>query len=151
MKLKKEEYFSDDCLVEESYYISIKDLIICPLCSKVFKEPYICNECTKIYCKKCLEKDYRLKICPENKIQTKFSPDVNSNRLISNLKYRCRNCLEIVVQSDIKTHLESNCRKAERVKKEKTLFEIIQTKKELIKLSLNEVKNKIVDNTISGK
>ena len=151
MKLKKDEYFSDDCVVEDTLYISLKDLITCPLCSKILKEPYICNECQKVYCKKCLEKDYRLKICPEKKIQTKFSPDVNSNRLISNLKYRCRNCLEIVVQSDIKTHLESNCRKAERVKKEKTLSEIIQTKKELIKLSLNEVKNKIVDNTISGK
>ena len=151
MKLKKEEYFSDDFIIEDGYYIGIKDLILCPLCSKILKEPYICNECQKVYCKKCLEKDYRLKICPEKKIQTKFSPDVNSNRLISNLKYRCRNCLEIVVKSDIKTHLESNCRKAERVKKEKTLSEIIQTKKELIKLSLNEVKNKIVDNTISGK
>ena len=151
MKLKKEEYFSDDFIIEDGYYIGIKDLILCPLCSKILKEPYICNECQKVYCKKCLEKDYRLKICPEKKIQTKFSPDVNSNRLLSNLKYRCRNCLEIVVQSDIKTHLESNCRKAERVKKEKTLSEIIQTKKELIKLSLNEVKNKIVDNTISGK
>ena len=150
MKLKKEEYFSDDFIIEDGYYIGIKDLILCPLCCKILKEPYICNECQKVYCKKCLEKDYRLKICPENKIQTKFSPDVNSNRLISNLKYRCRNCLEIVVQSDIKTHLESNCRKAERVIKEKTLSEIIQTKKELIKLSLNEVKNKIVDNTISG-
>ena len=150
MKLKKEEYFSDDFIIEDGYYIGIKDLILCPLCSKILKKPYICNECQKVYCKKCLEKDYRLKICPENKIKTKFSPDVNSNRLISNLKYRCRNCLEIVVQSDIKTHLESNCRKAERVKKEKTLSEIIQTKKELIKLSLNEVKNKIVDNTISG-
>ena len=151
MKLKKEEYFSDDFIIEDGYYIGIKDLILCPLCSKIIKDPYMCNICQKNYCKKCLEKDYRLKICPENKIQTKFSPDVNSNRLISNLKYRCRNCLEIVVQSDIKTHLESNCRKAERVKKEKTLSEIIQTKKELIKLSLNEVKNKIVDNTISGK
>ena len=151
MKLKKEEKFLDNFIIEDGYYIGIKDLILCPLCSKILKEPYICNECQKVYCKKCLEKDYRLKICPENKIQTKFSPDVNSNRLISNLKYRCRNCLEIVVQSDIKTHLESNCRKAERVKKEKTLSEIINKKKELIKLSLNEVKNKIVDNTISGK
>ena len=151
MKLKKEEYFSDDFIIEDGYYIGIKDLILCPLCSKIFEDPYMCNDCQKVYCKKCLEKDYQLKICPNNKIKTKFSPDINSNRLISNIKYRCRNCLNIIEQSNIKTHLESNCKKAERIKKEKTLAEIIQTKKELIKLSLKEVENKIIDNTISGK
>ena len=151
MALKKEEYFSDDNIIEEGYYIGIKDLITCPLCSKIIKDPYMCNICQKNYCKKCLEKDYKLKTCPNEKIQTTFSPYINFNTLISKVQYRCKNCLNIVVQSDIKTHLESNCKKAERVKKEKTLAEIIQTKKGLIKLSPKEVKNKIVDNTLSGK
>ena len=151
MQLKKEEYFSDDCLEEESYYISIKDLIICPVCSKVFKDPYMCNECTKIYCKKCLGKDSKLKICPAENEKRKFSPYLGYDELISKLKYRCKNCLNVVMQSDIKSHLESNCRHAKEIKREKTLAEIIQTKKELIKLSSDEVKNKIVDNTISGK
>ena len=55
MKLTKNEYFSDDCIIEDSLYIAVKDLLICPLCNKIFKEPYICNECLNAYCKKCLE------------------------------------------------------------------------------------------------
>ena len=59
MKLKKDEYFSDDCIIEDPFYISVKDLITCTLCNKIFKEPYMCNECQKIYCKSCLKKDYK--------------------------------------------------------------------------------------------
>ena len=37
MKIEKDEYFSDDCIIEDSLFISIKDLLICLLCNKIFK------------------------------------------------------------------------------------------------------------------
>ena len=89
MKLKKDEYFSDDYVVEDTLYISLKDLITCPLCSKIFKEPYMCNECQQVYCKKCLQQDSKLKICPKEKKRSTFSLSKNKNELVSKIKYRC--------------------------------------------------------------
>ena len=151
MKLKKDEYFSDDCIIEDPFYISVKDLITCTLCNKIFKEPYMCNGCQKIYCKSCLKKDYKLKICPAEKKEAKFSPGINSNALISKLKYKCKNCLKEVAQSDIKTHLNENCKRSKKIEREKTLAEMIKVKKELIKLSRKDVENNVVSNKISGK
>jgi len=42
MKLDKENYFSDDCIVKDNFFISIEDLLKCPLCNKILKEPYKC-------------------------------------------------------------------------------------------------------------
>ena len=151
MKLKKDEYFSDDCVVEDTLYISLKDLITCPLCSKIFKEPYMCNECQQVYCKKCLQQDSKLKICPKEKKRSTFSLSKNKNELVSKIKYRCKNCLEEVIQSDIKAHLTKSCEHNEVIKKRKTLAEIIKDKKELIKLSEKEINEKDIDNVITGK
>ena len=151
MKLKKDEYFSDDCVVEDTLYISLKDLITCPLCSKIFKEPYMCNECQQVYCKKCLQQDSKLKICPKEKKRSTFSLSKNKNELVSQIKYRCKNCLEEVIQSDIKAHLKKSCEHNEVIKKRKTLAEITKDKKELIKLSEKEINEKDIDNVITGK
>ena len=57
-----------------------------------------------------------------------------------------------VVQTDIKAHLESNCESNNNnYESEKTLAEIIQTKKELIKLSKEEMKGKKIDKNITSK
>ena len=150
MKLKKDEYFSDDCIIEDPLYISVKDLIICPLCNKIFKDPYICNECQQVYCKKCLEKDSKLNICPYEKKKSKFKPYTSRNDLLSKLKYRCKNCLEEVAQGDIDKHLKENC-SHNAIRREKTLAEIIQTKKELIKLTKEECLFKEISYSLTSK
>jgi len=152
MKLEKEEYFSDDCIVEDNLYLGIKDMIICPLCNKILKEPYMCSECQNVYCKKCLEDYSNLKKCPKDEKNTKFIHSIAKNDLLSKLKYKCKNCLKEVVQTDIKAHLESNCESNNNnYESEKTLAEIIQTKKELIKLSKEEMKGKKIDKNITSK
>jgi len=151
MKLTKDEYFSDDCIIEDNLFLALKDLLICPLCSKILKEPYMCSECQNAYCKKCLENYSNLKRCPNDNKNTKFTHCIQKNDLLSKLKYRCKNCLKEVAQTDIQSHLKSNCKANTHIERQKTLSEMIQTKKELIKLSKKEMENKKIDKTLTGK
>ena len=151
MKLEKDEYFSDDCIIEDQLYLAIKDLITCPLCSKILNEPYMCNECQNAYCKKCLEKYSNLKKCPNDNKNVKFSHCIQKNDLLSKLKYKCKNCNKEVIQTDIQSHLKTNCKPNDEIGKEKSLIEEIQSKKGLIKISKEEMKNKKADKTLTGK
>ena len=150
MNLSKEEYFTDDCIIKDSLYISLKDLIICPLCCKLLKNPYMCVKCQKSYCKKCLEENSNLKTCPNDKEESQFIHSVFAEDMLSKLKYKCKNCLKEVIQSDIKAHLEENCEHIEE-RKEKSLAEIIKTKKQIIKLSKEQMINKKIDKSLTSK
>ena len=151
MKLEKDEYFADDCIIENDLYNSIKGMIKCDLCHKILKDPYMCNDCQKVYCKKCLENYSQLKICPYKYNEATFSPCLQKIALLSKIKYRCKNCKKEVIQTDIKTHLESNCEHKEKLEREKTLAEIIQTKKSLIKLSSEDMLFKKEDLAMTSK
>ena len=150
MNLRKDEYFADDCIIKDSLYISLKDLIICPLCCKLLKNPYMCVKCQKSYCKKCLEENSNLKICPNDKEETQFIHSVFADGMLSNLKYKCKNCFKEVIQSDINAHLEENCEHVE-IEHKKTLAEELKKKKQLIKLSPKEMENKEASNTFTSK
>ena len=149
MKLEKENYFTDDCIVEDQLYLALKDLITCPICHKILKNPYMCTKCQTTYCKKCLEDYSSLKKCLNHEEEVQFKHSIMKSEMLSKLKYKCKNCKKEVIQDEIKAHLEDNCQYIEE-EKEKTLAEIIQTKKELIKLSREEMKNKIVDNSFAS-
>ena len=150
MKLEKDEYFTDDSLVKDAIYLSLKDLLTCPLCNKILKNPFMCTKCQTSYCKTCLEKDSNLKICPNDKKESQFVHCVMKNEMLSKLKYKCKNCLKEVAQNDINAHLEENCEKKE-TERRKTLAEEIKTKKKLIKLTPKEMENKKADRTFTGK
>ena len=151
MKEEIDEYFSDDCIVKDDLYISLKELLICPLCHKILKEPYMCKVCQSVYCKKCLENYSNLKKCPKDGKESVFIKSISKKDLLSKLKYKCKNCSKIVFQTDINAHLEKNCDNDEREEDEKTLSEIIKTKKQLIKLSQKEIKNKKIDDSLTSK
>ena len=151
MELDKEDYFSDDCIVQDELFMSIKDLLKCPLCNKILKDPYMCQDCQSVYCKKCLENYSNLKKCPKDGKDGKFVHCITKSDLLSKLKYRCKNCLKEVIQTNIKSHLEENCKYEENnIGSEKTLAEIIQTKKELIILTQEEMKDKKIDNSLTS-
>ena len=150
MKLEKDKYFPDDSLVEDSLFCSLKDLLVCPLCHKLLKNPFMCNKCQKSYCKNCLEKYSNMKKCPNDQEESQFKHSIMINEMLSKLKYKCKNCQKEITQDEIKSHLEENCEHVE-MKKEKTLAEIIHTKKELIKLSKEEMENKKIDNSFTSK
>ena len=144
--MEKKDYFSDDCIVENSYYKTLKNLLICPLCNKLFKEPLMCSNCQKVYCKKCLEEYLNKNTCPNKCQNCKYSKSIIKNEMLSKIIYKCKNCSKEVVQSDINMHLESNCQP--NLEKTKTLAELYQTKKEITKLSPEEM-SQIDKNTIN--
>ena len=150
MKLNKNEYFTDDCIIKDSIYLSLKDLITCPLCQKILKNPYMCNKCQKSFCKKCLEENSNFKICPNDKEETQIVHSVLADGMLSKLKYKCKNCLKEVIQSDINAHLEDNCEHIE-IEHKKTLAEEIHTKKTLIKLSVKDMRKKKIDRSLTSK
>ena len=145
--MEKENYFSEDCIVENIYYKTLKDLLICPLCNKLYKEPLMCSNCQKVYCQKCLELKYlKGKICPNNCKNIKFVKSISKNEMLSKIVYKCKNCSKEVMQNDINEHLQSNCHPL--MERTKTLGELYTTKKEIIKLSPEEM-SKIDKSTIN--
>ena len=129
-KLEKVEYITDSCLVQNQLYFSLKDLLICPYCHKLLKNPFMCSKCQKNYCKKCLEDYSNMKKCPNDNKESEFKHSIMINEMLSKLKYKCKNCKKEVIKDEIKSHLEENCKYVE-LEREKTLAEIIKTKKEL--------------------
>ena len=72
MKEKKEKYITEDNLIEDQTYLGIKNLIRCPKCNNIYKNPMQCNKCQKIFCKKCINDSLENKnICPNNCIISK--------------------------------------------------------------------------------
>ena len=120
MKLEKDEYFDEDSPIEDQLYLSLKDLLICPYCHKLLKNPFMCSKCQKNYCKKCLEEYSNMKKCPNDNKESEFKHSIMINEMLSKLKYKCKNCKKEIIQSDIKAHLESNCEHVE-VERKKTL------------------------------
>ena len=111
----------------------------------------MCIECQNAYCKKCLETYSNFKKCPFDDKNAKFSHCIQKNELLSKLRYKCKNCNKEVKQTDIQSHLKANCKQNDEIEKEKSLIEEIQTKKGLIKISREEMKNKKADKTLTGK
>ena len=89
--------------------------------------------------------------CPNNCNNFKFIKSISKNELLSKIKYKCKNCNEEVFNDNIKTHLESNCKK--KIERTKTLGELYKTKKALEKLSPEEMKeiDKNLINHFTGK
>ena len=149
--MNKEDYFPDDCIVENDLFRELKNLMICPSCQNIYKEPMMCSSCQKVYCKRCIENYINIGECPNNCDNSKFIKSISKNELLSKIKYKCKNCNEEVFNDSIKTHLESNCKK--KIERTKTLGELYKTKKTLEKLSAEEMKeiDKKVINHFTGK
>ena len=150
MKLEKNEYFTDDCLVQNQLSFSFKDSLICPLCNKILKNPFMCNKCQNSYCKKCLDYCFNFMKCPNHNEKGQFNISIMKSEMLSKLKYKCKNCLKEVIQSDIKTHLEENCKKA-YIEDGNSLAKINSEKRTLIRLSNEEMKDKKVNTSLTSK
>ena len=144
--MKKEEYITDDCVVEnDPTYIGIKNLIICPICNNIYKNPMQCNNCQKIFCKKCIENYKNDNICPINCQNPKYRESEDKNALLSLLKFLCKNCKKEISYNDIQSHLSSGCTTNLLQTK---LFEEIFAKKKLKKLEKNE-KYKLIGKNVN--
>ena len=115
MKLDKEDYFSDDCIVKDNFFISIEDLLKCPLCNKILKEPYMCKDCQSVYCKKCLENgEYIIPLYDKNELTKEIEykcPSKHENikndiiymKIDENLKLKLKHCKNHKKNSETRT------------------------------------------------
>lgn len=135
---KKNQFFTEDCIIKDEYYNSFKKVILCKICFKILKEPMMCTQCQVNYCKNCIEdwsKDHSR--CPQDCEIPNYIKNIDKESIISNLKYRCNNCQEEVKYSQIESHLSKGCEKNENSLR---LSESIYKKKKLIKLTEQDIK-----------
>ena len=139
--MKKEDYFSEDCLVKNNLYNSVEKVITCPKCKKIYKNPLMCSSCSATFCEKCIDNKSKCGVCSQNNIE--FKEDISKKQILSRLTYKCKNCLEEVLQKNISSHLELNCEHKNKKEPVKTLKEIYTTKKELKRLSNKQIEKKM--------
>ena len=151
MKEKKEKYITEDNLIEDQTYLGIKNLIRCPKCNNIYKNPMQCNKCQKIFCKKCINDSLENKnICPNNCTDPNFQESEDKNCLLSLLKFLCKNCQHEINYNDVESHLNNGC--ATNAVETKLFYEIF-AKKKLKKIKedeINKLKGKEV-NHLSSK
>ena len=151
--MNNNEYITDDCIIEDNKYSEIKDLIKCPLCSQIFKEPIKCKKCQNNYCKACIDNWLKkVNICPGNCINPVYVQSIDKINMLSLLIFRCKNCKEEIKYNDVESHLNSGCT---TYRTESKLIESIYKKKKLKKLTNKEIEE-IIDkghkiNYISSK
>lgn len=134
------DYINEETVVKDEIYNSIKDSIICQICKDIMINPMKCMECPNSFCIKCIEKwNLRKKTCP-NRCQ---NPNYKFNRpllqILSNLKFECKKCKNIINYDDMIKHINSKCGKEviddktfsndEFILEDKEIFEKIDDKK----------------------
>ena len=108
--MSEEEYLPKNSIVKDDLYDLYKDLLTCPLCSEILRQPIICMKCQKSFCKKCLDKyPNKKEKCPNNCDNPIYKDDATKLQILSKTKYECKNCGETVFYDDIESHLNSNC------------------------------------------
>ena len=134
--MKNEDYFPEESVVKDSIYMLMEDTITCKLCNKIKKDPMMCTNCQKTYCKNCLHNF--VNTCPNNCENPQYVKSIGVINILSKLKYECQNCGKQIKSEDIKSHLDSNCVKISNIPK--TLAEEFKMKKKLRKLLPEEIK-----------
>ena len=119
-----DEYVNEKTLIKnEAYTLLPEDLIICPIFQCLMIEPVLCTNCMNNFCKKWADDwNKRSKTCPNGCKDAILKNQIEKNRLITKLKFRCiKGCGEEILFTDIKSHYDSNCleKKEEKKKEEK--------------------------------
>ena len=146
------EYFCDECIIQDANFLAFNSLMKCHICNKILKNPMMCVNCQGIFCKKCIEKwQEKNEKCPNNCNQPNYAQNKDKIALLSMIKYKCKNCKEIVNYYDVDYHLGLKCGNA----KENRLVDIIYKKRKLNRLTDDEVKqikeSKIPINYLTSK
>ena len=132
--MENEPYITDDCVIKDETYYGFINLVKCDICQKILKDPMMCKNCQKVFCKSCIEKE---KTClNKNCIQSEFVKSIDKKAILNMLKFLCSNCKEEIKYEDVEMHLSSGCKKREN---ELRLSDCLYKKKELKKLTSEEV------------
>ena len=135
------EYFNENCIVKNEFYNRIQKLINCPKCKTIYQNPLMCTNCGSTFCENCIINKSKCESCNEKKIE--YKENISKNELLSKISYKCKNCFQEVFKSDIDYHLSLNCQHKEK-EEAQTLKEIFGTKKELTRIGLKELEQKLL-------
>ena len=102
-----EKYINLETLVKNELSESLKDLVICPLCSNILIDPYLCIKCQNVYCKKCID-DWLAKSnnCPNKCEDTNFQKSIDKYNILSKLKFKCKKCENEFLYEEIIRHVD---------------------------------------------
>lgn len=114
----KISHLSTNNIVNNSFYESVKDLVVCNICHGVLIDPLNCNVCEVAFCSNCLN-TWKLtqksdSLCPMKCNSSKF---VQSSRVLRNLidklEFKCKyNCsMKSYKYNEIINHLNNDCEK----------------------------------------
>ena len=127
-----DSYIDDDCIIKDETFLAFKNLLMCNICNKILKEPMMCKNCQKVFCKTCIEKNKKCECSG-----TEFVENQDKYMMLKMIKYLCRNCKEEVKYDDVEKHLGNGCETREN---EPRLADCIYKKHELKKLTDDEIK-----------
>ena len=144
MKEGPGSFIDDDCIIKDEVFQGIQNLVICDICKKILKNPMMCNNCQKAFCKECIDK--KGKCTTASCKVSEFVKNKNALPVLKMVKYKCSNCKEEVKYEDVEKHLEDGCMHREN---EIRLADTIYEKRTLKKLTPDEVgkaksKNKVI-------
>ena len=98
-------------LVKNELNNALKDLTICPLCSNILIDPYMCMKCQKVYCKKCID-EWKNKEegdkCPNKCENPNYQKSLEKNNILCKLKFKCEKCENEFLYEELIKHV-ANC------------------------------------------
>lgn len=122
---KIEDIMNDDYVVKDGAYNASKSSIFCQICQDIMIDPMMCMNCQNSFCKSCLEKwDREDKRCPNRCINPNYKKSRIMSNFLSNIKFTCKNCNNIINYDDMKRHFYSKC---DTEKIDNNIFEIERT------------------------
>ncbi len=102
-----DKYINKETVVENEIYIVFKDLVICPLCSNILIEPYMCTQCHNTYCKKCCDNWSKTNNkCQKGCELANYQKNIEKNNILSKLKFKCNNCGEEILYEKVQNHMD---------------------------------------------
>lgn len=130
LNIKLEE---EDIVNKEEMKVLLEDnCFLCSICSSVLIDPQMCFGCQNSFCKECIEKWKKEKnSCPFRCKNASFTVDRRLSRMLSKLKFKCKNgCGQIIDYDNAKMHYNIECKKLEYNREEK-IKELIKKLEEM--------------------
>ena len=124
-------------LIEDDFFKSIKEEVICTICLDIKIEPIMCTKCQNSYCSKCIKNwEKKSSECPFKCPSPSYITARVVKNLICKLNFRCKNgCDEIIPFEKFQAHNEFECKKLNYKEKYENLLQkyniLLEEKKKL--------------------